>query len=179
MIYRAPIAAQSIRGRIIKKDPQIQCLAIELLENGIRNCHDSFHREIAADNFMGVILRLIKRSDISPNVVFFIMITRFKLECLHLSKHVPYISERKLINTQYFKMYIMNLRTWDILFLIFKSELIRNHSTQNLTTTSNNKSNNSKADYYISILTKEGPNAKFRNDLKLLIENIKLTNVFY
>lgn len=37
----------------------------------------------------------------------------------------------------------------------------------------------SKAGEYMAILSKKDQNAKLRNDLKLLIENIKLTNVIF
>lgn len=69
LFYRAGDLVRGIRGRLVKKNPNIQYLALELLENAIRNCSSAVHQQIATEHFMGVLVKLVKLPDITPTVV--------------------------------------------------------------------------------------------------------------
>lgn len=69
LFFRAGDLIRGIRGRLVKKNPNIQYLTLELLENAIRNCSSIVHQQIATEHFMGVLAKLIKLPDITPTVL--------------------------------------------------------------------------------------------------------------
>jgi hypothetical protein len=69
---------QGVRGRLIKKNPKIQCLAIELLVHLVRNCPGTVHECVATEEFMGVLAKLVKVPGLSPIVSYFITSIRFE-----------------------------------------------------------------------------------------------------
>jgi len=68
LLCRVGDLLRGIKGRLVKKNLTIQCLALELLENAIRNCSPALHQQVATEYFMGVLVKLVRLPDISPIV---------------------------------------------------------------------------------------------------------------
>ncbi len=65
---RTPEMIRVIRSRLVKKNPQIQCLALDLLDVTVRNCPGLFHQYVATEEFMSVLAKLLKVPGVSPVV---------------------------------------------------------------------------------------------------------------
>lgn len=69
--YSVPDSINLIRSKLLKKNPQVQCLAILLLGNTVRHCTARLHQQIATEEFMGILIKLLKVSGLSITVSFF------------------------------------------------------------------------------------------------------------
>ncbi len=65
---RSAEAANCIRARIIKKNPRIQCLALELLDVAVRTGTPTLHAHVGTPEFINILVRLLKVPDLSPIV---------------------------------------------------------------------------------------------------------------
>lgn len=59
-----------IRSKLLKKNPHVQCLAILLLGNTVRHCTARLHQQVATDEFMGVLVKLLKVPGLSITVSY-------------------------------------------------------------------------------------------------------------
>ena len=71
-IFRIPEAVRLIKSKLLKKNSNVQCLAILLVGNAVRNCTATLHRLIATEDFMGILTKLIKVPGLSPTVLLLI-----------------------------------------------------------------------------------------------------------
>jgi len=67
--YRAGAAVAAMKARLVKKNPAIQCLTLDLVECAVRSCGNTFHTKVGSEEFMNTLVRLLKVAELSP-VVF-------------------------------------------------------------------------------------------------------------
>ena len=66
---RAREAVKYLKSKILRKNPRIQCHALELVEVAVKSCGPVFHAEVAAPEFMSVLARLTQIKEIPSQVI--------------------------------------------------------------------------------------------------------------
>lgn len=102
LLCRASDAVRGIKSRLVKKNPTIQCLALELLENAIRNCSPALHQQVATEHFMNILLKLVRLPDIDLTVLF-VRPSRCKIGFLRWCRCARCTSKARRIGTRRFK----------------------------------------------------------------------------
>lgn len=67
---RANDAARYLLGRLKKRNPKIQLLALELLDQAVNHCsiNLNFRKQVANKSFIGTLIKLLKIKDVAPEV---------------------------------------------------------------------------------------------------------------
>jgi hypothetical protein len=69
--YRAEKAVHVLKGRLAKKNPQIQCNALDLLVVMLKNCPGPFHKATSTEEFLQIFPKLLSIPGIPPKVFFY------------------------------------------------------------------------------------------------------------
>jgi len=59
-----------LKGRLAKKDPQIQCNGLDLLAVMLKNCPGPFHKAVATEEFLKTFPKLLNIPSLLPKVSF-------------------------------------------------------------------------------------------------------------
>ncbi len=60
-----------VSTRLKKNSPRTQMLAIELVDNAVRNCRAHFYSQVGSEPFMNIIVRLATNKAVAPIVSFY------------------------------------------------------------------------------------------------------------